>query len=169
MPVLRAAVLVALGVVACDRGSTSPTAPTSQPPRGVSFLAGQVGDESIGLRGTALGATLEVEIYAAGVQDLYGLGFELLFPSNLLRYEGLDDGVFPGLEARESAPGQLLVGATHLGSVGGLNGSGTVAVVRFSAFANGSGSLDFSAQEAFDRFGDRLALNWVGGSVEVDL
>lgn len=160
---------MALGLVACDSGNGSPTAPPSQAPRGVSFLAGQVGDESVGLRGTALGATLEVEIYAAGVQDLYGLGFELLFPANLLRYEGLEDGVFPSLEARESAPGQLVVGATHLGAVAGLNGAGTVAVIRFTAFANGSGSLDFSAQEAFDRFGDRLALTWVGGSVEVDL
>ena len=160
---------MALGLVACDSGNRSPTAPTAPAARGVSFLAGQVGNESIGLRGTALGAALEVEIYAAGVQDLYGLGFELLFPSNLLRYEALDDGVFPSLEVLEAAPGRLVVGATHLGSVGGLNGSGTVAVIRFTAFANGSGSLDFSAQEAFDRFGDRLALNWVGGSVEVDL
>lgn len=161
--------LVALGLAACDGGNGSPTAPVSRTPRGISFLAGQVGDESIGLRGTALGAALEVEIYAAGVQDLYGLGFELLFPANLLRYEGVDDGVFPGLEAHESAPGQLVVGATHLGSVAGLNGAGTVAVVRFTAFANGSGSLDFSSEEAFDGFGDRLALIWVGGSVEVDL
>ena len=160
---------MALGLAACDSGSGSPTAPTSRPPRGVSFLAGQVGDESIGLRGTVLGAALEVEIYAAGVQDLYGLGFELLFPANLLRYEGVDDGAFPSLEAQESASGQLVVGATHLGSVEGLNGGGTVAIVRFTAFANGSGSLDFSSQEAFDRFGDRLALSWVGGSVEVDL
>ncbi|MCY3928674.1 MAG: cohesin domain-containing protein [Acidobacteria bacterium] len=169
MPLPRAAVLVALGLVACDGGSGSPTAPAPRVPRGVSFLAGQAGDESIGLRGTVLGPTLEVEIYAAGVQDLYGLGFELLFPANLLRYEGVDDGVFPSLEAQESASGQLVVGATHLGSVAGLNGGGTVAVVRFTAFANGSGSLDFSSQEAFDRFGDRLALSWVGGSVEVDL
>ncbi len=132
-------------------------------------MAGQVGDESIGLRGTALGPTLEIEIHAAGVQDLYGLGFELLFPANLLRYEGVDDGVFPGLEASESASGRLVVGATHLGSVAGLTGDGTVAVVRFTAFANGRGTLDFSAQDAFDRFGDRLTLNWVGGSVEVDL
>jgi len=160
---------VALGLAACDSGGGSPTAPGSRAPRGISFLAGQVGDESIGLRGTALGATLELEIYAAGVQDLYGLGFELLFPANLLRYEGVDDSVFPSLEARESAPGRLVVGATHLGSVAGLDGGGSVAIVRFTAFANGSGSLDFSAQEAFDRFGDRLALNWVGGSVQVDL
>ena len=160
---------MALGLAACDSGNGSPTAPTSRSPQGVSFLAGQVGDEAVGLRGTALGPTLEVEIHAVGVQDLYGLGFELLFPANLLRYEGVDDGVFPILEARESASGQLVVGATHLGSVAGLNGGGTVAVVRFTAFANGSGSLDFSAQEAFDSLGDRLPLNWVGGSVEVDL
>ena len=171
MPLLvqRAALLVALGLVACDGGGGSPTAPISPTPRGVSFFPAPVGDTSIGLRGAVLGATLEVEILAAGVEGLYGLGFELLFPGNLLRYEESGGGAFPSLETRETAPGQLLVGATHLGAVAGLNGSGTVAVVRFTAIANGSGSFDFSAQEAFDRFGDRITLNWVGATVEVDL
>lgn len=138
-------------------------------PRGVFFLGGQVADASIGLRGTASGTMLEVEIYATAVEDLYGLSFELLFPANLLRYEVSDDGVFPSLETHETAPGQLLVGATHLGAVAGLNGSGRVTVVRFTAVANGSGSFDFSAEEAFDSFGDQTTLNWVGGTVEVDL
>ena len=132
-------------------------------------MAERVGDGSIGLRGTASGAALEIEIRAAGVQDLYGLGFEFLFPANLLRHESTDGGVFPRLESRETGPGQLVVGATHLGAVGGLTGSGTVAIVRFTAVANGSGSFDYGAREAFDRFGDRVALNWAGGTVEVDL
>ena len=126
-------------------------------------------DASIGLRGTVVGATIEVEIVAAGVEGLFGLSFELLFPANLLRYEESGGGVFPSLETRETAPGQLLVGATHFGAVAGLSGGGTVAVVRFTAVANGSGNFDFSAQEAFDRFGDRIALTWAGATVQVAL
>ncbi len=168
-PVLPAALLAALGLVACDGGGGSPTAPTPPAPRGVTFSAAQVADGSIGLRGMVSGTTLEVEIHAAGVEGLYGLGFELLFPANLLRYEESGRGVFPSLEILETAPGQLLVGATHLGAVAGLNGSGAIAVVRFTAVANGSGSFDFSAREAFDSFGDRIALNWAGATVQVAL
>ena len=168
-PVQRAALLVALGLVACDGGGGSPTAPVSPTARGVSFFPAPVGDPSIGLRGTVAGATIEVEIVAAGVEGLFGLSFELLFPANLLRYEDSGAGVFPSLEIREAGPGRLLVGATHFGAVAGLSGGGTVAVVRFTAVANGSGNFDFSAQEAFDRFGDRIALNWAGATVQVAL
>ncbi len=167
--VQRAALLVALGLVACDSGGGSPTAPTSPASRGVRFSAEQVVDASIGLRGTVLGNSLEVEIVAAGVEGLYGLSFELLFPANLLRYEDSGAGAFPSLQTRETAPGQLLVGATHFGAVAGLSGGGTVAVVRFTAVANGSGDFDFAAQEAFDRFGDRITLNWAGATVQVAL
>ena len=132
-------------------------------------MAEPIVDASIGLRGTVLGPTLEVEIVAAGVEGLYGLSFEFLFPANLLRYEDSGTGVFPSLETRETAPGQLLVGATHFGAVAGLSGGGTVAVVRFTAVANGSGNFDFSAQEAFDRFGDRITLNWAGATIQVAL
>ena len=133
MPLLvqRAALLVALGLVACDGGGGSPTAPISPTSRGVSFFPAPVGDTSIGLRGSVSGTSLEVEIYAAGVEGLYGLSFELLFPANLLRYEDSGTGVFPSLQTREAGPGRLLVGVTHLGAVAGLNGSGTVTVVRF--------------------------------------
>ena len=171
MPLLvqRAALLVALGLVACDGGGGSPTAPISPTSRGVSFFPAPVGDTSIGLRGSVSGTSLEVEIVAAGVEGLYGLSFELLFPANLLRYEDSGTGVFPSLETREAGPGRLLVGATHLGAVAGLDGSGTVAVVRFTAVANGSGTFDFSTQEAFDGFGDQITLNWAGATVAIDL
>lgn len=152
----------------CDGGG-SPTAPTPAAPRGVVLSVQQATVEAIALRGGASGETLEVEIYAAGVQDLYGLSFELLFPADLLRYEDRAGGLFPSLQTHESEPGRLLVGATHLGAVSGLSGGGTIAVARFTAVANGSGRFDFVGQEAFDSFGDRIVLNWLGGTVQVDL
>ena len=138
-------------------------------PRGISFFPEQAGDASIGLRGAASRASLEVEIVAAGVEGLYGLSFELLFPANLLRYEEPGAGVFPSFEIREAGPGRLLVGASHLGAVTGLSGDGTVAVVRFTAVANGSGTFTFGTQEAFDRFGDLIGLDWAGATIDVAL
>ena len=166
---LLAATLSALGLLGCDSGGGSPTAPAPPVARGINFSAQQATDGSIALRGASSGETLEVEVYAAGVQDLYGLNFELLFPASLLRYEDRTGGVFPSLHTHESEPGRLLVGATHLGAVSGLSGGGTVTVARFSVIANGSGRFDFSGQEAFDSFGDRVALEWLGGAVQVDL
>ncbi len=164
-----AALVLALGLLACGGGGGSPVAPVPPTPRGVSFVPQQAGDASIGLRGAVSGASLEVEIVAVGVDDLYGLSFELLFPGNLLRHEEAVAGAFPGFESHLAGSGRLLVGASHLGAVDGLSGSGTVAVVRFTAVANGSGTFGFSSQEAFDSFGDRIGLDWAGATIDVAL
>lgn len=163
-------VLAAMVPLACESGGGSPTAPASPvTTRGVSFSPATPGDASIALRGSASGSTLEIEVYAVGVDDLYGLSFELRFPADLLLYESHDQGVFPSLEARETAAGRLLVGATHLGAVAGLSGGGAIVVARFTAIANGNGRFDFSGEQAFDSFGDPLGLNWYGGTVAVSL
>ena len=165
-----ATVLATMVLFGCESGGRGPTAPVSPvTSRGVSFSPAPPDDAAIALRGSASGSTLEIEVYAVGVDDLYGLSFELRFPAELLRYESQGRGVFPSLEAREAAAGQLLVGATHLGPVAGLSGGGTIVVARFTAIADGNGRFDFSDEEAFDSFGDGLALNWHGGTVSVDL
>ncbi len=167
---MAATVLTAMSLLACESGGRSPTAPVGPvTTRGVTFSPAAPGDAAVALRGTASGSALEIEVYATGVDDLYGLGFELRFPADLLRYESHDRGVFPSLEATEAAAGRLLVGATHLGPVAGLSGGGAIVFVRFTAIANGNGRFGFGGEEAFDSFGDRLALNWHGGTVSIDL
>ena len=167
---MAATVLATTLLLACESGGGSPTAPVSPvTARGVTFLPATPNDAAIALRGSASGSTLEIEVYAVGVDDLYGVSFELRFPADLLRYESPVRGVFPSLEAREAGAGRLLVGATHLGAVAGLSGGGTIVIAHFTAIANGNGRFDFSGEEAFDSFGDQLALNWHGGTVVVDL
>ncbi|MXW00461.1 MAG: hypothetical protein F4X59_08820 [Holophagales bacterium] len=167
---MAATVLATMSLLACESGGGSPTAPVGPvTTRGVIFSPAVPGDAAIALRGTASGSTLEIEVYAVGVDDLYGLSFELRFPADLLRYESHGRGVFPSVEATEAAAGRLLVGATHLGPVAGLSGGGAIVFVRFTAIANGSGRFDFSGEEALDSYGDRLALNWNGGTVSIDL
>lgn len=159
-----------MSLFACEGGGGSPTAPVGPvTTRGVIFSPAVPGDAAIALRSTASGSTLEIEVYAVGVDDLYGLSFELRFPADLLRYESHGRGVFPSVEVTEAAAGRLLVGATHLGPVAGLSGGGAIVFVRFTAIANGNGRFDFAGEEAFDSFGDRLALSWHGGTVSIDL
>lgn len=167
---MAATVLATVFLLACESGGGSPTAPASPVTTGgVSFSPTAAEGAAVALHGRASGSTLEIEVYAVGVDDLYGLSFELRFPADLLRYESHGQGVLPSLEATEAAPGELVVGATHLGPVAGLSGSAAIVVVNFTAIANGSGRLDFGGEEAFDSFGDRLALNWHGGTVAIDL
>jgi hypothetical protein len=167
---MAATVFATMILAGCESGGGSPTAPVSPVPAGgIGFSPATPGDAAVAIRGSASGSTLEIEVYAAGVDDLYGLSFELRFPADLLRFENHGRGVFPSLETRETGAGRLLVGATHLGSVAGLSGDGAIVVARFTAIANGNGRFDFSGEEAFDSFGDRLVLNWHGGTVVVDL
>lgn len=167
---MAATVFATMVLPACESGGGSPTAPANPVTAGgVAFSPATPDDAAVALRGSASGSTLEIEVYAVGVDDLYGVSFELRFPADLLRYESPGPGVFPSLEAREAGAGRLLVGATHLGPVAGLSGGGAILVARFTAIANGNGRFDFSGEEAFDSFGDRLALNWHGGTVVVDL
>ncbi len=167
---MAATVLSTVFLLACESEGGSPTAPVSPVMSGgVSFSPASPNDPAIALRGGANGSALEIEVYAVGVDDLYGLSFELRFPADLLRYESHGQGVFPNMEVTETAAGRLLVGATHLGPVAGLSGGGAVVVVRFAAIANGTGRFDFSGEEAFDSFGGRLSLNWHGGTVVVEL
>ena len=78
---MAAAVLATMTLPACDSGGGSPTAPASPgPARGVSFSPATPSGAAIALRGNASGASLEIEVYAVGVDDLYGLSFELRFP-----------------------------------------------------------------------------------------
>ena len=167
---MAATVFATMILPACESGGGSPTAPAAPvPTAGISFSPATAQGAAIALRGSTSGSTLEIEVYAAGVDDLYGLSFELRFPAELLRFDDHGPGVFPSLEVREAAAGRLLVGATHLGPAAGLSGGGAIVVVRFTAIANGSGRFDFSGEEAFDSFGDRLVLNWHGGTVVVEL
>ncbi|MDE2690540.1 MAG: cohesin domain-containing protein [Acidobacteriota bacterium] len=167
---MAATILATVFLLACESGGRSPTAPVSPVTTGgVSFLPVSPNGAAIALRGGASGSALEIEVYAVGVDDLYGLSFELQFPADLLRYESPGRGVFPNVEVTEATAGRLLVGATHLGPVAGLSGGGAVVVARFAAIANGTGRFDFNGEEALDSFGDPLALNWHGGTVAIDL
>ncbi|MDE2850075.1 MAG: cohesin domain-containing protein [Acidobacteriota bacterium] len=167
---MAATVLATTLLFGCEGGGGSPTAPAAPVmSTGIIFSPASPTDPAIALRGNASGSTVEIEVYAVGVDDLYGVSFELRFPADLLRYESHGPGVFPSLEATRAGVGQLLVGATHLGPVDGVSGGGAIVVARFTAIANGDGRFDFSGEEAFDSFGDRLTLNWHGGTVSIDL
>jgi hypothetical protein len=118
---------------------------------------------------------LSLAVQASSVNDLYGVSFDLRFPSAALRYGGFDEGTLLSeggfddtYQVAESTDGNLVVGATRLGAVGGATGSGTVMTLHFDAVANGNGEIAFAQPQAFDRNGAPTAVSFSGGSVTVN-
>jgi hypothetical protein len=157
-------------------GGGGPTQPPMPQP-GITFTpGGAVGANSIALARVGQGATrLSLELRTTGVTDLYGVSFDLGFPSAALSFDGFDEGPMlaaggafdTAVQVVESPAGNLVVGATRLGGVAGADGDGTLLTLHFNAVANGGGALSFAGPLAFDRDGPQGGVQWVGGSVQV--
>jgi hypothetical protein len=105
------------------------------------------------------------------VLDLYGVAFDLTYPSAQLQFTRVTAGPLLGngsVQAVASSPGSLVVGGTHLGNVPGTTGSGVVMTLEFSVLAAGSGDLRFSRNSALNSSGLPVTgVAWIGGSVTV--
>ena len=116
--------------------------------------------------------TLVLEVRANQVTDLYGVAFDLTYPSTQLTFSRATAGPLLGAsgsaQAAVSAPGTLVVGGSHLGAVPGANGSGVVLTLEFTATAAGSGSFAYARNSAFNSSGQTPAgTTWLAGAVQV--
>ena len=187
----RLGVLIFTGVLAwlaaaCGGGGgggpTAPPAPPPPPPEPVAFSAvGTPGSMTVHLTkasGTAT-SVLRLEVRASEFGGLYGLGFDLVYPANLLDYRGgsqvegdflSGDGSRTEIFARERTDGSIIVGLSRVGDVGGVDGSGLLVTLDFNVVSNGSGSFSYVANGAFDGGGDRLEETvWQAGDLQVNL
>ncbi|HEX9945586.1 MAG TPA: cohesin domain-containing protein [Thermoanaerobaculia bacterium] len=174
-------VLLALALAACGGGGggggptePTPTPPPPPPPPGIVFTAqGAAGANTLFLaNGAATTATnLFLEVRASQMTDLYGVAFDLAYPSAQLQFTRVTAGPLlsgGAVQAVASAPGTLVVGGTHLGSVPGATGSGVVMTLEFTAVAAGEGAFTFSRNSALDSRGDIIrGVSWLAGSVRV--
>ena len=174
-----AGVFLALALASCGGGGgggggpTEPTPPPVPTP-GIVFTAqGSATANSISLAsGTGTTAnTLVLEVRATQVTDLYGVAFDLTYPSAALQFSRAVIGPLlagGSVQAVASTPGTLVVGGTHLGNVAGATGSGVVMTLEFTAVAAGQGSFAYSRNSAFDSAGRAMTgVTWVAGSVQV--
>lgn len=165
-------------------GSSTPTtpAPPPAPPDPVSFTAsGTPGSTTVHLTKAAGTSSdvLRLEIRASEFADLYGLGFDLVYPADLLDFRGGSqteggflsaDGSRTEIFARQVTDGMILVGLSRIGEVGGVEGSGLLLTLDFTVVASGTGSFSYEANEAFDSSRERLdEAVWQGGSLRVTL
>jgi len=179
---LVAVALATLPLVSCGGGGGGGgggMTPPTMPQTGVMFTAGSATAPAIRLtRGAgSSGTVLEVEVRSDSVNDLYGVAFDLTFPSSVLRYDGYSEGsqlssggTQTSLQVAQAGSGQLVIGHSRLGDVAGSSGSGVLLTLRFTAISSGSGSLSFAANQAFDSAGDALGdVSWAGGTVSATL
>jgi len=171
-----AAVLLA---PACGGGGGGGGGPTQPPPPqpAITFTPSVgAGVNSIALARAGQGATrLSLEVRATGVNQLYGVSFDLGFPAAILDFAGFDEGGFldgggafdTAVQVVETPAGNLVVGATRLGAVGGASGDGVLLTLHFDAVAAGSGPIAFDGPQAFDRNNPQVGVQWVGGNVQV--
>ena len=184
----RAIPWIFLGVVAvffssfgCGGGGGGGGGPTEPPPpsSGVQFTpAAAAGADSIYLAQGSGGVAnrFVLDVRASQVTDLYGVSFNLEFPSARLRFipGGTTEGSFlsangsTDLIVEEDSPGVLVVGLSLLGNVGGRDGSGTLLSLAFEPVSAGSGPLQMREHDAVNSAGDVMdQIQWIGGSVSV--
>jgi hypothetical protein len=122
---------------------------------------------------------LRLEVRASEFVGLYGVGFDLQYPTGMLDYRGGShvegdflsaDGSRTEILVRQKTDGRVIVGLSRLGDVGGVDGSGLLLTLDFTAVQNGSQPISFVANAAFDGSGDRLEETvWQAGDVQVNL
>ena len=114
------------------------------------------------------------------MMDLYGLGFHLNFPNNLLSHSdanrsNVHEGVFLNeggavdtfLE-RSRDPGELILGHTRVGDVDGVDGSGLLFGLDFTTDAAGTGEFTITRRAALDSNGEEQAeVVWLAGTFEI--
>lgn len=172
-----ALLLAVLSLLALACGGGGGGGPTSPPPpvAGIAFTPqGVPASNTVYLASGAAttATTLVLEVRASQVTDLYGVAFDLSYPSTQLTFSRVTAGPLLGasgsVQAVASTPGTLVVGGSHLGAVPGANGSGVVLTLEFTAGAAGTGSFAFARNSAFNSSGQTLAgTSWLAGSVQV--
>ena len=174
-----ALVLVAGGAACGGGGGSSPTEPNPNPPPatgGLTFTAGgSPSGPSLFLSRTNDGdEILELALEARSLGGVYGVYFDLTYPSGVLTFEGASEGALLGAGGTPTTfqvadrGGRLVVAVSRLGQVGGAGGSGTVVTLRFRATADGNGQLTFSNNAAETQDNRTLDAQWIGGSVSAD-
>ncbi len=116
---------------------------------------------------------LVLDVRAVGVQELYGVSFDLRVPT-LLRFAGRTQGTFlsadgtaTAFQVVENPTGNLVIGLTRLGNAQGVSGSGLLMSLQFTASTAGTGAFEIANGTAVGSGGTRLSSTFVAGSVQV--
>ena len=103
-----------------------------------------------------IGDTFEVAVEARSLQPISHLPMTLSFNPEVLTIVGIESGGFLGTAqeseviANTDTAGQVVIGASRLGRVTGIAGSGEVVRITFQAIAEGATGLGFDRVQVLD-------------------
>jgi hypothetical protein len=107
-------------------------------------------------------------VRSGGIQDLYGVAFDLQYPANLLQLTAATPGdLLPGASFQQSSTvtGNVVIGVSRLGIVPGVSGAGVVARLEWKPLVSGTGVLSFSRNAALDSKAAPISgVTWIAGS-----
>ena len=112
------------------------------------------------------GETFELALRVTALEPVAHLPLELRFDPQVLAVESVVDGGFMGpqgeavLLSNHSEPGELVIGASRLGQIAPVAGSGVVARITFRAVGEGSTEVSFHTAGALN--GELQPLGSVG-------
>jgi hypothetical protein len=167
-----------LPLLACGGGGGGGGGPTEPPPPQPGIVLTPAAAPASGVsiaRGAATTQTILIlEIRASSVTDLYGVAFDLRYPSGVLQLVQVSSGTFLGNATLQSVPGTgtglLIVGLSKLGAVSGASGSGVLMTLEFRAIATGQGTFTFEQNSAAGPSGQVIPnFGWSAGTVQVTL
>jgi general secretion pathway protein D len=102
-------------------------------------------------RGLQVGDQFILSIEADQVKDLFSAPFYLKYDPQLLEFIGLTEGKFLNQDGKPTVfiysvdpdTGQVIIGLSRLGDVGGISGSGVLALATFKAKNPGMANVAF--------------------------
>ena len=153
-------------------GGGGPTTPP--PPTGINFTPSRAASaNSLYLtEGAQTNVNrLFLEVRVNDVDELYGVAFDIVYPTNLLAFARAKEGNFfkgnTSLLTEEKALGRVIVGHTNLGANEPESGSGLLMTLEFTPINNGSGALTFENEQAFTRGSLPMTIEFIAGNVSV--
>jgi hypothetical protein len=128
------------------------------------------------LTSVAAGTTFAVDVNVANVSDLFAFGFDIGFTPGTLSAISVTEGSFlPGGGSTFFLPGTIdntlgTIGFnadTLIGAIPGVNGSGTLAILDFTALNGGTSPINISNISLLDSTLSPISSTTVNGSASV--
>jgi hypothetical protein len=122
------------------------------------------------------GNTVTLDVNISGVTDLYSWQFDVDFDPSVLTATGITEGPFlSGGGSTFFIPGTIdnvggsiaFNGDTLLGPLPGVNGSGTLAILSFTAIGSGSSPVDPANEILLDSKGNNIDFSTENGTINI--
>ncbi|MBN2055820.1 hypothetical protein JW905_12905 [bacterium] len=115
----------------------------------------------------------EIKVMVDGINNAYGIGFNLDFDPAMFAFESgtegdfLNTGAGTNFFASSRNPGSVVVSVSRVGTTGGVTGNGLICTLTFRVLGEGTCNLRFTKTTAQTPDGDAIGIRWISGTVTI--